>query len=269
MSKDLIDVDAVNTILDKLCINEKQKTKLGFSIVFVNTIKTLVEMVEFLEIQTIINVDFEGIDLCKTGTVCLGQFHASESDVVYVVDFVDINPFQEADGRLKNILESKGITKIFFDPRNDMDAISNIYKVYPKNVICLQLAEAAYRRQEGLSVKFVFGLHKTMEKYLKLDYESHTTVMNIKNAGKHLFAPECGGSYDVFLKRPLSDNILNYAAIDVYYFDQLRLKLFEKLSNNLRNQVIQLSEKRLVEYQNSNYTPKGREKVFAPSFRLR
>jgi exonuclease 3'-5' domain-containing protein 1 len=244
----------------------KETNELGFSIVFVDTSKMLVNMVETLELENIINVDFEGVNLCKTGKVCLGQFHASGSDLVYIVDFVVMNPFKEANGRLKDILESEKIKKIFFDPRNDVDAIANIYSVHPQNVICLQLAEVATRLQNGLNVRFVLGLHKTMEKYLQLDSTTLASVMKVKSTGITLFAPEFGGSYAVFEQRPVSNEILNYAAVDVYYFDELYKKLFGNLSNLLTEKVIKLSKERLVAYKNPNFNPKSRDNCIAPSF---
>ena len=43
------------------------------------------------------------------------------------------------------------------------------------------------------------------------------TLEDIKEEGKQLFAPECGGSYEVFEKRPLDERLVKYCAADVKY----------------------------------------------------
>jgi exonuclease 3'-5' domain-containing protein 1 len=89
--------------------------------------------------------------------------------------------------------------------------------------------------------------------------------MSIKNDGVKLFAPEKGGSYTVFLERPLKVALEAYAAVDVFYFEQLKRTLFDGLSEHRKSQVMSISEKRLVECLNKNYQPKGRHKAIAPT----
>ena len=135
------------------------------------------------------------------------------------------------------------------------------------NCIDLQLCEVAYRRTiKGLSVKYVCGLAKTMDNHLSLPLAKKKIVMDIKDKGKFIFAPEHGGSYAQFEKRPLNPALLHYSAIDVFYFDDLRRTLFDRLALSVQTKVKELSTKRLVEYKMANYTPKGREKAIAPRF---
>ena len=235
-------------------------SSLGISIILVDTETMLLTMIKQLEAVKALNVDFEGIDLCKSGTVCLGQFHARGSSTVFLVDFITIsNPFKACQGRLKFIMESKNYLKVMFDPRNDSDAIYHQFGVTMQNLICLQLCDVALRRQKGFRVQFLSGLGKVMENYVCL-----SAVTSIKEAGKRLFVPDLGGSYEVFKMRPLRKEIIEYCAIDVYYFDKLIEELFDPLSTNRKVWVLQNSDARALECKKPGYTSKGRDRAIAP-----
>jgi exonuclease 3'-5' domain-containing protein 1 len=232
--------------------------------VLVNDSSLLLHMIQDLEKCETINVDFEGIDLCKTGTVCIGQFHVKGAKVVYILDFVQIkNPFDEHNGRLKTIMESNEYTKVFFDPRNDSDAIIHQYGVTMQNVLCLQLCEVASRRQNNLRVKFIIGLKKAMETHLKSSAKDE--IVEIKKAGLILFEPEHGGTYEVFRTRPLSDDILRYCVVDVYFFDDLYSILYERLLPKRKEWVKLKSNERILECKQPDYLPKSPSKAFAPN----
>jgi exonuclease 3'-5' domain-containing protein 1 len=214
-----------------------------------------------------INVDFEGIDLSKDGRVCLGQFHVAETTDVYIVDFIKIsNPFTFCDSGLGDLMKSFDYVKVFFDPRNDMDAICNQFNAQVNNVICLQLSEVAFRRySRKLTVKFIMGLGKVMDNYIKFN-SNKKVITEIKTNGKFLFYPEHGGSFDRFLERPLQTNIVEYCVVDVFYFDQLLAILYNPLGPNVKQRVLAESTKRLVDYQTSGYKPTSSDKKYAPSF---
>ena len=245
---------------------------LGLDAILVDTPTKFTQMISELntdlKVTKILNLDFEGVDLCKTGKVCLGQFHAAKSKTVFVLDFIAIkSPFTLEDRALSKMLESDSIQKVFYDPRNDMDALAFQYSVTVNKCIDLQMCEVAYRRSvKKLPVKFVMGLQKTLENHLVLPYKLKNAVMEVKNKGKYIFSPEHGGSYTMFEKRPLNMELVDYAAVDVFYFDELREKLFNGLSESVKEKVEKVSTKRLVEYKTRGYDPKGRSKSEAPSF---
>lgn len=251
-------------------LNQSSTVALGLTCIYVETeeqVKTMLSEIAPQLAQTpILNVDFEGIDLCKSGQVCLGQFHVSMQKLVYVVDFCSMNPFTvEASGySLKSILESKKILKVWFDPRNDIDAIANQFNVHPTDALCLQIAEVATRKQQGLQTRLVCGLKKTLETYLVLPPASKRAVLGIKEAGLALFAPERGGTYEVFRTRPIRGEILLYSAVDVFYFDQLRQRLYSPLTQSLKANVDSYSERRMVEHQKPGYVAKGRHMAISP-----
>jgi hypothetical protein len=124
---------------------QNKMNMLGIKSKLVKTEKDLVQMLDALQTAKTLSVDFEGIDLCKTGKICLGQFHAHGSQTVFTVDFVEIkNPFVSADGRLKTLLENESVLKVFYDPRSDADATFHQFNVSAKHVLCLQVAEVCH-----------------------------------------------------------------------------------------------------------------------------
>jgi ribonuclease D len=63
------------------------------------------------------------------------------------------------EGRgLKQILEDNSIVKVWFDARNDIDAILHIYNVEPVNALCLQLAEVAHHTIYACVIEYVDDL---------------------------------------------------------------------------------------------------------------
>ncbi|CAD7947162.1 unnamed protein product [Amoebophrya sp. A120] len=63
---------------------------------------------------------------------------------------------------LKRLFECERIEKIFFDCRNDSDAIYHQFRVKLANVLDLQILEIATRRARGLEVKWLKGLAKVL-----------------------------------------------------------------------------------------------------------
>lgn len=87
-------------------------------------------------------------------------------------------------------------------------------------------------------------------------------AMAIKSAGLNLFAPERGGSYEVFNKRPLAGEILAYAAQDVV----LLFAISEKIgARSQESKILRFSSARVTEIQSRNYIPNGRHKALAPT----
>lgn len=211
-------------------------------------------------------VDFEGVNLWRDGELCLGQIYYQGSEVIYLVDFVSLRrPFdvfiqhRGMSWSLKDIFESTYIPKVFFDPRNDADAIYHQHGVHMRCVVCLQLADVARSRAAGSSGRFVRGLGRVLEEYARgADPE-------VKAWGKRLFAPEHGGSYDVFKARPLAPEIVAYCCEDVRHFPELLEELFAPLPLSAREWVLYHSALRVEEALDPGYVPDGPHKTVAPS----
>jgi ribonuclease D len=108
------------------------------------------ELERLLGDERVIYLDFEGVNLGRTGRLCLGQLIFPGSTTTYLLDFVALPTIMShaAPGctSLKAIFESSTWKKVFFDPRCDAAALSHQFNVRPRNVLCLQLSDIASRR---------------------------------------------------------------------------------------------------------------------------
>ena len=91
-------------------------------------------------------VDLEGINLSRQGSISLMQLLMPPNPVVHLVDVFSLQ--REAldtvgtmGKSLKTLLESEHFAKIFFDVRNDCDALFSHFGVSLTGVIDLQLVE--------------------------------------------------------------------------------------------------------------------------------
>jgi exonuclease 3'-5' domain-containing protein 1 len=167
-------------------------------------------------------LDLEGVALCRHGTIAILQVYVLPTDQTYLVDVHILGdkafstPGKETGRTLRDILQSPDIPKVFFDVRNDADALHHLYHVRMRNVQDLQLMELAQRR--GKNRKYLRGLGACIDENILDDTIgiNWSEAMMVKTTGKRLFAPEHGGSYDVFLERPLNPDIIAYCALDVY-----------------------------------------------------
>ena len=128
---------------------------------------------------------------------------------------------------LKTILESANIPKVFFDIRNDSDALYSHYHVCVDGIIDLQLLELATRSD---SLDFVAGLAKCIQKDSTASSEAIQILERTKESVSRLYDPSKGGRYEVFNERPLRPEILQYCRQDV----ELLPMLWEVYSSKLR-----------------------------------
>lgn len=114
--------------------------------------------------------DLEGIFLGRLGTISIMQLLGH--DQTYVIDIHTLgNEAFCTPGKtgttLKDILESESIPKVFFDVRNDSDALFSHFGIKLAGIQDLQLMEVATRRKQ-LPRKHLFGLSKCVERDLSL-----------------------------------------------------------------------------------------------------
>lgn len=213
-----------------------------FRIQLIDTFGALLQLLQTMESTSkkVIAMDFEGMKLCRHGALCLIQVCLQDDPhMVYVIDtfLLGRRCFSVAtknETSLKTILEDENYTKVWFDPRNDVDALYHQFGVFPKGIFDLQLAEVADRRARGLNVQYVQGLGKVLWNCPKLTTEQKKFADRINLLGKNLFEPQNGGNYEIFQHRPLNPVILVYAAHDARHM----LTLYDTLLANLPNQDV-------------------------------
>ncbi|PYH49316.1 uncharacterized protein BP01DRAFT_287814 [Aspergillus saccharolyticus JOP 1030-1] len=184
-------------------------------------------------------VDLEGVDLCRYGTISILQIFVLPTNKTYLVDVYTLrgqafSRKTRAGISLQSVLESPDIPKVFFDVRNDSDALCNLYHIELRGVHDVQLMELASR--PGWK-KWLKGLAKCIDTDLPLTIEERASCKAVKEKGLKLFAPEHGGSYEVFNARPLSADIIRYCAHDVEFLPKLWKKYDQRLNQTWKARV--------------------------------
>lgn len=215
-----------------------------------------------------IYIDLEGVNLSRHGTISILQLYIHPTNKVYLIDVLVLKekcfstPATVGPLTLKDILESKSTPKVFFDVRNDSDALYSHFQIKLAGVVDLQLWELAARPFAG---KYVKGLAKCIENDSSLSDEEKAEVMQTKEKGKMLFSPEHGGSYEVFNERPLSKDIQAYCAQDVYLLPDLLRWYTCRCDPIWEKRVAEASQLRVAQSQREDYNGTGGHKTLAPS----
>ena len=85
-----------------------------------------------------------------------------------------------------------------------------------------------------------------------------------KDLGVKLFHPEQGGSYDVFLSRPISDPILKYCVQDVQCLPRLWNVYSTGLNGSLKAKVELEAARRVWMSQQEDYNGHGQHMAIGP-----
>ncbi|KAF3927041.1 hypothetical protein ABW20_dc0109607 [Dactylellina cionopaga] len=219
-----------------------------------------------------IYIDLEGINLCRHGSISLLQVFISSISQTFILDihtlgysaFTTPSP-NDPSKTLKAILEDPTIPIVCYDIRSDNDALHHLYSISVANVIDLQLLELATRTG---SRRLLNGLSRSIQHYPILTESEKSSWLQTKERGRRLFAPEKGGSYEVFNVRPLPDDLLEYCVQDVQHLQKLWQYLDSKLENmnaiwklRIRNET----QARIALCRGHDFQPKDRRMALAPS----
>lgn len=213
-----------------------------------------------------IYVDLEGVELSRRGTISILQLFILPTNRTFLIDVHSLGEAAfttpSSNGQtLKTILESEDVPKAFFDVRNDSDALYSHFGINLAGICDIQLMELATR---SFSKRCVNGLAKCIERDLKMTKKERQDWLANKEAGKKLFAPECGGSYEVFNVRPLSETILQYCKQDVQYLPRLWQHYSLKLTPKWATHVKEATKDRVKLSQTATFIGKGRHMALGP-----
>ncbi|XHG05350.1 hypothetical protein AWENTII_008578 [Aspergillus wentii] len=218
-------------------------------------------------------VDLEGVNLSRHGTVSILQIYVLPQDQSYLVDVYTLGgeafSTKAPNGRtLRDILESPTIPKVFFDVRNDSDALYGNFGVNLGGVQDLQLMELATRR---FSRRYVSGLAKCIERDAIMPFAKRQLWKAAKEKGLDLYAPQRGGSFEVFNARPLSDDLALYCVQDVRSLPDLWETYHRRMTPAWAAMVEKTVRDRIAESQSASYESNGSQKALAPQgwFKLR
>ncbi|KAF2452195.1 hypothetical protein P171DRAFT_347737 [Karstenula rhodostoma CBS 690.94] len=212
-------------------------------------------------------IDIEGVNLSRHGSVSILQIYVQPADRTYLVDIYTLKgaafTTQGTRGQsLKNIFESDAIPKAFFDIRNDSDALYSHFSINVAGIVDIQLMELATRTG---SKKCINGLARCMERGdASMSYPEKRQWAENKEAGRKLFAPERGGSYEVFNVRPMPETIKQYCMQDVKFLPRLWQRYNSRLTPVWREKVEVETRARIRLSQSATFNGKGRHMALGP-----
>lgn len=230
-------------------------------------------------IDTIVNLpnnppslylDLEGINLSREGSISILQLMLYPQKDVYLIDIHILGSMAfttpgSGGKTLQTILESPNIPKVFFDVRNDSNALFFHYGIALQGVQDLQLMECASRPGIGSSSKrLVHSLLKCIQTDAPITSQQKQTWQAAKDAGAMLFAPERGGSYTVFNARPLREEIKAYCVQDVQFLPMLRQIYCSRLQPAWKTKVDAETIARVHSSQTMAFQPHGIHKALSP-----
>jgi exonuclease 3'-5' domain-containing protein 1 len=212
-------------------------------------------------------IDIEGANLSRRGSVSLMQLLVPPEPIVHLLDVLTLqaqafHSVGETGKSLKDVFEADEYVKVFFDVRNDSDALFSHFGINLKGIVDLQLVEYASRSARGSVIK---GLARCIAQDAPLTWSERQAWTRTKDAGLKLFAPEKGGKYAVFNHRPLSVTMHNYCVQDVLLLPTLLSTYVSKLPPHRAIQVYEESQRRVSQSQRADFYGKGRHMTLAPA----
>ena len=234
-----------------------------------DTVVSLVETIRDLSPngQPALYIDLEGISLSRHGSVSIVTVYIHPKSHVYLVDVHTLGAaaFDTAasDGTtLRSILESPNTTKVFFDVRNDSDALHAHFGIRLQGIEDVQLMENASR--PAGQRRFLNGLDRCIERDSAATLLQTRAWKAAKEKGLTIFHPSRGGSYEAFNARPLDADLQTYCVNDVLFLPVLRGIYLPRLDRARRAMVSEHAVKRVLESQSPYYEPQGDSKKFGP-----
>ena len=231
-------------------------------------VRALIDDLEHLPTQPpSLYLDIEGVKLSRHGSMSIIQLFVLPKDHVFLVDIFVLKGAAfctcNASGtNLRSILESALVPKVFFDVRNDSDALFSHFHISLAGVHDVQLMEVATRSSQ--SRERVAGLATCIKRDAQLTAEASALWKATKRKGLLHFAPEHGGSYEVFRCRPMLQDIVDYCAQDVVYLPVLWRVYAQKISAEWVRKVQHETCERILTSQKASYEPHGKDKTLSP-----
>jgi len=243
----------------------------------INTTKQIGDLVDWLILrhsppepyEPTMYIDLEGVNLCREGSLSILTLLIDTGIPTIRVCLIDVyslgsqafNTTGIKGKTLKDILHDEKIPKVFFDVRNDSDALFAHFGVALQGVEDVQLMGSATRTTTS-SRKYLNGLAKCIEQGV-LHGSDLTSWKLAKEKGGRSFKAEFGGSYKVFEQRPIPTEIISYCVGDVQYLPQL-WRRFRSNTDRWRDLVNKETKKRVEASQKPEYQPHGPDRTLAP-----
>ena len=192
------------------------------------------------ERNTLLAVDCEGDSLSRKGALTVITVATEEK--VYIFDVQKLGQVVFSGG-LGEILEDSSREKLMFDCRQDSDALWHQFQVKLKGVLDIQLLEIIYRRenpsestartpQVSTRNKRGFQSNRRSQRIHEIEklhgfghcielYLQDEKLSKVKDKGKELLKED----EEVWIKRPLTDALIQYCIVDTMAMFRLYSKM--------------------------------------------
>lgn len=182
-----------------------------FSIVFISDSKKFMEMMDFIEMFPEISIDMEADGFyAYKARPCLWQL-CVEDDVkkyVFLVDPISCKKNDELP--MSQLFGNQNILKLFHGSEYDFQMIYETYGIVPKNIEDTKIAADLLGCESP-------GLDNLLKDFLNIDIKKTKKLQRANWA-----------------KRPLSKQLIDYAALDVLHLVDLRNELLKELKKKER-----------------------------------
>ena len=146
----------------------------------------LIDDIDNLPIQPpSLYLDIEGVKLSRDGSISIIQIFVLPKSHIFLIDIFILQEkafctSNRSGTDLRSILESALVPKVFFDVRNDSDALFAHFQISLQGIQDIQLLEIATR---FYSKQWVAGLAKCIEKEAQLSAEAIAVWKATKQKG--------------------------------------------------------------------------------------
>jgi exonuclease 3'-5' domain-containing protein 1 len=200
-------------------------------------------------------IGLKGENILYRGEISIMLVYDAVEHVVYLIDGLKLGEKcfttpAKHDRTLKDILENKDVRKVFFDVRSNSHALFTHHGIALDGIHDVQLMELATRSYCRAYVKL---LSTCISEDAAISTEDMLSWTNIKEKVRQLLAADKGGSLDVFIQRPLPEDVRQYCAQDAQLLSQLYAHYRSKLTPEWKERMISASKDRVRQSQSANF----------------
>ena len=245
----------------------------------VSTVPALQEFLSAITPSSTLFVSVKGTNLGRYGAIAIITILIYPQNTTYIIDMLALAqglPVLFSDDEddktptLKSILEDSALPNVFWDLRNDADALWALHNIKLSGVFNLQLMEvmsgADWQKRDS-----VRGLHYCISCDYPMGNDEMGSWLDNNSTVKLRMVGVLGdasGIGNVFSVRPVDEELVKYCVNDVEYLPRLREIYMRRLvSTNGSNAVTKValeSAKRLEEAWAAGYQPYGKGRMVSP-----
>lgn len=232
--------------------------------VYIDHVSACLNAVNRLSHHQKIALDCEGVALSRTGKLCLLQM--ASPDCIYLFDLISAETPAEQlmnQGGLKGLLERSDVYKVTHDCRHDSDALFHQFNVKLGPVIDTQVVFAVLRRVRGMPACLPVSLRTLLKKFAG----ASESELIMKNEIKGNMTEDEG----FWLKRPLSQQAIKYARMDVEYLlqvTQLLARYIDAADKTAWKDVLEESQKYLKVFRDDSHGPRKAQQQYEQMARV-